>query len=179
MVHLKNKNKNNIIKRNKNNIAIIELFNNKKELVVEVLVDDLYYHELNKFSWHKNDSGYATGSKTTLKKRMHRYIFENILNQDIQDDLVIDHINNNRLDNRIDNLRIVTKKINSYNMKKQKNSTSKYFGISKVINKNSIKWVYQIYYNSKKITARFNTENEAMIARNNYIIKNNLPYKLN
>jgi hypothetical protein len=166
------------IKRNKDDIAIIELFNNKKEKVGEVLLDDNLYLELVKYSWHKNDSGYAVGSKTTLKKRLHRYIFQDILKQNIPENFVVDHINNNRLDNRLSNLRIVSKSINSCNVKR-KNGSSKYIGITKINRKKSIKWAYQLSYNGKHITKVFETEKEAMIARNNYIINNNLPHKLN
>ena len=49
----------------------------------------------------------------------------------------------------------------------------------KVTSKHSIKWGYQLSYNGEKVTAVFETEEEAMIARNNYITKNNLPHKLN
>ena len=166
------------IKRNNDNIAIIELFNNKKEKVGEVLLDDNLYTDLIKFSWHKNDSGYAVGSKTTSKKRMHRYIFEDILKQNIPDNFIVDHINNNRLDNRLENLRIVSKTVNACNLQKQ-NGSSKYIGITKLNRKKSIKWSYQLNYNGNHITAVFETEEEAMIARNNYINENNLPHKLN
>ena len=181
LIHLKSINTNtNIIpiKRNNNNITVIELFNNKKEKVGEVLLDDNLYTNLIKFSWHKNDSGYATGSKTTSKKRMHRYIFEDILKQKIPDNFVIDHINNNRLDNRLENLRIVSKNINACNLKKQAGS-SQYIGITKITNKHSIKWRYQLHYNDKNNTKLFDTKEEAMIARNYYITENNLPNKLN
>lgn len=180
LIYFKSKsiNINQEIKRNIDSIAIIELFNNKKEKVGEVLIDDNLYTDLIKFSWHKNDSGYSVGSKITSKKRMHRYIFEDILKQNIPENFVVDHINNNRLDNRLENLRIVSKKDNACNLKKQDGS-SQYIGIIKLNRKHSIKWSYQLSHNSKRITAVFETEEAAMIARNNYINENNLPHKLN
>ena len=60
-------------------------------------------------------------------------------------DLVVDHINNDRLDNRLENLQIITQRENSY--RKQDKGTSKYKGVC--WDKRSSKWLAQIQINGK------------------------------
>lgn len=60
--------------------------------------------------------------------------------------LVVDHINNIKTDNRLCNLQYITNRLNS--SKDKKNKTSKYTGVS--WNKNSNKWVSHIRINNKK-----------------------------
>lgn len=110
------------IKRNKDGVAIIEIFNANKEKILEVLVDDDKYYELDKY-WWTNRTGYVYNKDGVL---MHRYL----LNAK-KEDPVVDHINKNKLDNRIANLRFSTSQKNSHNKTKTKNSTSNYFGVNK------------------------------------------------
>jgi hypothetical protein len=160
------------IKRNKDNIAIVELFNIKKEKVGETLVDDEYYYILIKYKWHINCNGYVNSTINLL----HRYIFQVLLNKNI-DNKIIDHINSNRLDNRKSNLRIVTHQENALNQSKQKHTTSKYIGVS--FAKNMKKYSSEITVNSKKIHfGYYKTEDEAVEIRNKYIIDNKLNAKI-
>ncbi len=74
--------------------------------------------------------------------------------------MVYEYINNNPLDNRKCNLRIVTPVQNAMNKTSSKNSTSKYIGISWCKNRN--KWQSYITINNKRIAlGRFNNEIEA------------------
>ena len=75
--------------------------------------------------------------------------------------MVIDHINNNPLDNRIANLRIVTPQQNAWNRKKRRTrSTSKYKGVS--WSKNDGKWRALIMLDNKKISlGNFDDEKQA------------------
>ena len=61
----------------------------------------------------------------------------------------IDHINRNRSDNRISNLRDVTQKQNHQNKSKPSNNTSGHSGVR--WHKKSSKWVAQITHNKKHI----------------------------
>jgi hypothetical protein len=111
------------IKRNKKGQAIIETFNKKGEITSECIVDDDKYEELIKFKWY-NSLGYIRthifiNKNTTIS--IHRYLM-NAKKGDI-----VDHINNNPLDNRISNLRICTDSLNSHNRKIEPGS---YVGVS-------------------------------------------------
>jgi hypothetical protein len=69
----------------------------------------------------------------------------------------IDHINRNRLDNRIENLRLVTTKQNNENKSKSQNKSSKFKGVS--FRKDVQKWTAQICSNYKhKHLGYFDTE---------------------
>lgn len=72
----------------------------------------------------------------------------------------IDHINNIRNDNRIENLREVTHTQNQWNHALRKNNTSGYKGVC--FNKKNNKWRAQIRHDSKKIyLGMFETPQEA------------------
>lgn len=80
-------------------------------------------------------------------KTIHKLVAEAFLNhKPCGSKLVINHINFNILDNRVENLEIVTTRENS-NQKHLK-SSSKYTGVS--WDKNSNKWKSQIWINRKK-----------------------------
>ena len=76
------------------------------------LVDDEDFEYLNQFRWYKAGRGYAVGRMGTRKVfKMHRIISK------APDGKEVDHINRNKLDNRKENLRIVTHIENMQNMK--------------------------------------------------------------
>ena len=90
--------------------------------------------------------------------------------------LVINHINLNKLDNRVENLEIVTTRENC-NMKHLK-SSSNYTGVS--WNKNKLQWSSVIGINGKvKHLGYFNSEIEASLFYENALFNhnNNLPIK--
>lgn len=66
----------------------------------------------------------------------------------IPEGMVVDHINNNRSDNRIENLRLATRSQNSQNTLKTKSKTSSMF---KGVYKRGDKWVAQIVLNGKQV----------------------------
>lgn len=82
----------------------------------------------------------------------------------------IDHINNDQSNNKIENLREVTASQNNMNMKKRKNSISKYKGIS--WDKQNNKWKSGIKINGKQIyLGRFDNETDAAKAYNKKAIE--------
>jgi len=85
-------------------------------------------------------------------------------------DKQIDHINHNTLDNRKENLRIVTGSQNGMNQKLHKNNTSGYKGVHWFIY--SKRWMAYIRLNSRKIhLGYFNSKIEAAYAYNYAALK--------
>jgi hypothetical protein len=79
--------------------------------------------------------------------------------------LVIDHINENKLDNRLENLRIVSQKFNV--SRSQGENISKYKGIT--YDKKLDKWKCQIQINGiKKYLGVFNTKKESIEVYKSY-----------
>ena len=142
------------IKRNKDNQAIIEIFNKNKEKIEETVVDDKLYYDLIQCRWNSTNKYIANSKKGFL----HRYV----MNYNGKD--IVDHINGNPLDNRKENLRVITQKQNTMNKKSAKNSTSKYIGVR--WNKRKNKWNAMIKINNKGIhLGTFSDEDEAAKAR--------------
>jgi len=80
---------------------------------------------------------------------------------------VIDHINGDRLDNRIDNLRIATYSQNSANAKRHSRNTSGLKGASKVLKRGrwTGRWQASITYQRRQIAlGYFDTKEEAHAA---------------
>lgn len=81
----------------------------------EAMVDLENFDFVRKYSWNFNDGGYAQ-SKAGL---MHRLIMASVHGEDAIEGMVVDHVDGNRLNNTVSNLRIATHKANA------KNKTSK------------------------------------------------------
>jgi len=74
--------------------------------------------------------------------------------------LVVDHIDNNCLNNNLNNLQVVTNRLNT---SKDRKGTSKYAGV--YLYKRIKKWNAQIYFNGKiKSLGYFNNEYDAHLA---------------
>lgn len=124
----------------------IELTQGKKALVDKELVDFL-----NMYSWQFNN-GYAkmtrrvSGTKKKYTVYMHRVIMP------CPSDLEIDHMNGDKLDNRLENLRVVTRKQNSRNSVSNRGA-SKYKGVwYRNDPKRKRKWCAEITVDGKKIS---------------------------
>jgi hypothetical protein len=137
----------------------IELTKNKKALVSPE------FEYLNQFKWHF-DGRYATRTKWNkeLKKDVKVYMHKEILN--VEKGEYVDHVNGDKLDNRLDNLRKVTSQQNSMNMLTQVvKKHSKYKGVS--YDKSRNKWVAYCVKDTKMHNlGRFTDEKEAALAYN-------------
>lgn len=143
--------------RNKDGIAII--VTTKGE---EILVDDDKYFDLRKYTWSLNVKGYALAGVSSKNTTMHRYL----LNAPFG--IKVDHINNNRIDNRVHNLRFVDDSTNSHNSIKRSGTTSKYIGV----HKNGNKFYAEIKKNHQRYSlGSFSSEIEAAYARDKKAIE--------
>lgn len=105
-------------------------------------------------------------------KHLHRLIAEHFIDNP-NNYTVVDHIDRDKTNNGVSNLRWTTRIINGRNSKKTKNTTSQYRGVH--YDKSRNKWGTKItnYYKTINI-GRFNTELEAAEAYNKYVIGNEL-----
>jgi hypothetical protein len=154
------------IKRNQDGQAIIEI-KSKNKLYEIIIDDDDDYYNITKYTWWIS-RGYVKNNKQGL---LHRFIMN------YTGELIIDHKNNNKLDNRKENLRIATYEQNAQNQSKRINTTSQYLGV----NFESNKWKASITIEKKyKYLGTFINEIDAAKARDKYIKDNNLEFfKLN
>lgn len=109
----------------------------------KVIIDDTEFAKINDYHWYKSAFGYAVAFVNNKTVYMHRLILNYYGSKDI------DHINRNKLDNRKENLRIVSRSCNMFNAKSQSNRKSKYKGVSYTKRDNS--WVTYIQVNNVKI----------------------------
>jgi hypothetical protein len=120
-------------------------------------IDGKIYNPLGKEITGKNRDGYITLNPKFFKGDIKLHHFAWFMTYGNVDFLMLDHINRNRTDNRICNLRIVTHQENCFNRTVKGCSW----------NEKSKKWQSQIMLNYKKIyLGDFNTEEEA---RNAYL----------
>jgi hypothetical protein len=97
-----------------------------------------------------NGDGHLVIKTPAGKKLVHRLLWESVYGS-IPEGYELDHINGNRKDNRIDNLRCVTRTQNAQNRHKpHKGNTSGVKGVSWY--KRSSKYVAQICVNGKRTT---------------------------
>ena len=143
--------------RNKFEISngVVKIYVNNSDDVILCDIED--WEKLKYYRWYKNMYGYAESNDENHKKiKMHKVIIGNVGN------MIIDHINRNKLDNRKCNLRVVTKKANGLNRDLRKENTSGYAGVSEV----DTGWKATITENGKNINIGiFSTKKRAIKAR--------------
>lgn len=109
------------------------------------------------------EDGYRRVRVDGVYKYIHRLIWILYTKKDIPDDLYIDHIDGNRLNNNIDNLRLATALENQYNKFRQTDGTSRYKGVWFDTKKNF--WKASIRFQDRRhYIGQFNSELEAAIA---------------
>lgn len=99
----------------------IPLRNKQKEIVAKALIDSDDYERVIKHWWQLNKNGYPQSNAGVL----HRFVMN------AEPGVIIDHINNNKLNATKQNLRIATASLNAQNRTKSKGVyTSDYLGVS-------------------------------------------------
>ncbi|MGG8661087.1 HNH endonuclease signature motif containing protein [Streptomyces lividans] len=107
--------------------------------------NDVFIYDSGNLVWAKNFgsrarkgmvAGHVNSSNGYINVRFdgkyyksHRIVWE-MINGDIDDAMFIDHINHNRSDNRIENLRLVTKQWNAMNQSIRFNNKTGVIGVS-------------------------------------------------
>jgi len=97
---------------------------------------------ITKYRWHLDGDGYACSKINGRLLRLHKLLVKQVKN------LVSDHINRDRLDNRRENLRLVSKRMNSLNRKGTAN-TSGHVGVR--WHKSAKKYIANIRINGRLI----------------------------
>lgn len=85
---------------------------------------------LAQFKWHMSTGGYPITSFTESFKTPRTVGMHRLLMMPIPDGMQVDHINRIKTDNRLENLRIVSRTMNSRNVPTRNNKTSSYRGVS-------------------------------------------------
>lgn len=93
----------------------------------EILVDEELWLELEETIWNQNDDGYTLTTKIeeTGETSMHRHVWRKVKGP-IPEGMTIDHINGNRSDNRICNLRLADASLQGHNKEKIDSPIEKY-----------------------------------------------------
>ena len=124
-----------------------------------IIIDKDTYELMYKHTWVVYQNYVKTGDK--LLSRILMNCNEN------SNELVVDYINNNTLDNRKCNLRLITQSQHTLNQL-SKDTLSEYIGVYKSYSK----WIAQIVVNDKiKYLGTFDREQDAALARD-YSTKN-------
>ena len=108
--------------------------------------------------------------------RVHRIIAELFIeNSDPTKYTIVDHIDRNRSNNCVTNLRWATPCENQQNTTKRANTYGKYKGIN--FSKNEHKWTARITIHGKrKYIGAFNSEEDAFEARSKFILDNKITF---
>ena len=134
---------------------------------LKVKVSAEHYEELKKYKWHTNSKGYAVARIKSKSVRMHRFIMKVLQDITIPKGMEIDHIDNNRLNNSAENLRVVTHQQNCANKKKREGTTSTYFGVTRTKGK----YYAHLYQNGMAhYIGSFDTEIEAAEKRDIWVV---------
>lgn len=112
----------------------------------------------------ENSTGYLTINFYGKPKKIHQLVAIAFLRHTPNGfNLVVDHIDNNKLNNRLDNLQIITNRLNC--SKDRQNKSSKFTGIHYCKTKN--RWIPKIQIDKVRIIlGSFHTEEEAITCYN-------------
>ena len=135
-----------------------------------VVVDAEDYEYLSQWKWKLSTSGYACRIKHIhlgINKYKGKVIWMHRLLNNTPEDMITDHINRNKLDNRICNLRDVNSSTNRINIGLRKNNNSGITGVCWIQKRK--KWQVQISINKQcTYIGLFKSLKEAKLQRKKY-----------
>jgi hypothetical protein len=138
----------------KDNVVMLELGNNKGFTKI-----DKKYQYLDRHNWSLSHDGYpVSGIDGKIIKLHHVIVGKPKIGE------VIDHINRDKLDNRVENLRHTTQLVNANNAGMFNTNTSGHKGVC--WDKQNKKWYAQSNFNGKhQFGGYYKTKEEAILAR--------------
>ena len=149
----------------KSKCVFIDIRNIEGEVAAECIVDIDDWDEVKKYKWSlttKPDPYIFNRQRD--RTPLHIYLHRLVLGLSYGDGYIADHINGNTLDNRKENLRIVTSSQNSMNTRISKDNTSGYKGVS--YSKAMNKWTVQIFAKGENtVVGHFDDIDKAVEAR--------------
>lgn len=133
----------------------------------KALIDKHVENDLKKYKWHVKKDGYMYRNASTeeLRKGMPRSLSMHRQLMGFPEGKTIDHINHDKLDNRLSNLRIATYSENQANRRKLGNSSSKYKGV-RYHRRDGVWHAYVVVKGKQKHLGTFKEEKEAAQAYN-------------
>jgi hypothetical protein len=121
-----------------------------------MLVDKHYLNLVIDYKWYVGVDGYPHAYFPNGSYKIYKIIYPNI-----EHGYVVDHINRNKLDNRLSNLRVCTIKQNSYNRSR---INGKYKGVCKIQTKDGPKFYALVNKDGKKYkSTKCDTEKDAAL----------------
>lgn len=138
------------------NYAEILLYNRQGKVTHSAFIDLEDIERVNKYTWGRSANQYVECRELNIY--LHRFIMN------CPKDMEVDHINHNGLDNRKENLRIVTHKQNKFNNPILSTNTSGVTGVSWSKQKNKWRAYITIDDKQKSLGYYFNKE-DAIKAR--------------
>lgn len=128
----------------KGNICKIKLYNRKHEEIAEAIIDKKDFILIKDKKWHLLSKGYVATGAGRKQQLLHWMIIGKPFYP-----YETDHKDQDKLNNRKDNLRHCTSSQNEINKKLRKNNTSGYTGV--LWRKDTQKWSVSLGYQGKQI----------------------------
>ena len=144
--------------------AEVVLYNDKNKEIAKTKIDLNCVELLLKHKWYLGNNGYVMSRINKKLFLLHRFLLKPKRGE------LVDHINRDRMDNRMCNLRIVDNNLNNFNKGKQSSNTSGYVGVSWNDEKN--KWLSRICVNNNTyFLGYFTNIEDAIKSRHNGELK--------